>query len=41
MILFCLTAVLTFFFVFFSSVVKLHSELKPKASAWSRKEVVA
>lgn len=41
MILFCMTAVLTFFFVFFSSVVKLNSELKPKASAWSRKEVVA
>ncbi len=41
MILFCMTAVLTFFFVFFSSVVKLHNELNPKASAWSSKEVVA
>ncbi|HNT50840.1 MAG TPA: hypothetical protein PLM56_14570 [Cyclobacteriaceae bacterium] len=41
MILFCMTAVLTFFSVFFSYVIKLHNELHPKASAWSRKEVVA
>lgn len=41
MILFCLTAVLAFFFVFFSSVVKLHNELNPKASVWGSKEVVA